>query len=135
MDYKNLKVLIVDDFDLARNMARKELSNIGIELVTESLNGVEAFQLLEKAHEKNEPFHLVLSDWHMKDGAGIEFLRKIRQDDRFKQLMFVMVSAESESESIVQALHDGANDYICKPLAGEVFKKKIHRMLSKKTAA
>lgn len=131
MSDKNIKILVVDDFELARNIAKKELADLGFTNIEEATNGNEAFAKLSQALSTQTPFNMVLSDWHMPECSGLEFLKKIRTDRNFKQLPFIMISAESETDAIVSALQFGANDFICKPFTKEALSKKIQRVLSK----
>jgi two-component system chemotaxis response regulator CheY len=127
----NLKILIVDDFEMIRTVIKKELTSLGFTNFEEASDGQEAFSKLKSAKEMDAPFDLVFCDWNMPVMTGIDLLKKCRKTPGLILLPFIMVTAESESENVIMALKMGANDYIIKPISPEVLKKKIVIVLKK----
>jgi len=121
----NSKVLVVDDFELVRTMLRKTLSQIGISEVEEAEDGVIAEKMLMQAADSGAPFDVILCDWNMPHKSGIELLGALRASKAYKDTPFIMVTAEAERDYVIQALTEGATDYIIKPVSMESIKRKI----------
>jgi two-component system, chemotaxis family, chemotaxis protein CheY len=107
---KEMPVLIVDDYGTMRKMMRGCLASLGFQNVHEAENGEEALEKLE-----NGSFALVISDWNMPVMKGIDLLKAMKKHPRFHDIPFLMVTAESEEENIVEAGEAGAAHYLLKP--------------------
>jgi two-component system chemotaxis response regulator CheY len=57
--------------------------------------------------------------------TGIDFLLAVRSSPNFKDLPFVMITAEGEKHQILQAIQRGVSNYITKPFTPASFKQKI----------
>ncbi len=130
MNSKELKILIVDDFVTARNFARKELTALGYENIDESPSVDEAISRIKSAHQKGQPYQIILCDWQMPEKSGLELLSFVKADPDFKNTPFMMVTSESETDAIVQAISLGASDYLTKPFIRDNLKKKLTRVFS-----
>jgi two-component system chemotaxis response regulator CheY len=129
MSQSNTRILLVDDFEMVRTMLKNVLTNMGFKDFQEAENGQEAMNQITKAKEEGRPFDIIFCDWNMPIMTGIEVLETIRKHPDFKNLIFVMVTAEVEQQSVIRALKSGANDYIFKPVAPDTLAKKIDRLL------
>ncbi|MSP72782.1 MAG: response regulator [Myxococcales bacterium] len=58
-----------------------------------------------------------MSDVMMPRLDGLGLLRRLRADPRFKTLPVVLVSARTGQEASIEGLHEGADDYVCKPFS------------------
>ncbi len=121
---KNLPILIVDDYKTMLRIIRNLLKQLGFDNVEEATDGTMA---LEKLREK--PFGLVISDWNMEPMTGYELLKKVRADEQFKAIPFIMITAESKTENVVAAKEAGVSNYIVKPFNAETLKAKIVSVL------
>ena len=99
----------------------KTLQEIGYE-VCEAADGREALQIIEA---EKEALRLVLADWNMPDINGLDLLKKLRQDPSLASLVVVMVTAETEIDSMVIALEAGANEYVMKPFTRDILLEKL----------
>lgn len=114
-------ILVVDDSRIMRNIVKNIFSELKIPCqFLEAENGARAFNLLEA-----NKVSLVLLDWNMPEMDGMEFLRKVRAMPDYKELPIIMVTSESAKYNVVEALQNGATDYIVKPIRDKVFKEKI----------
>jgi len=77
--------------------------------------------------EKNE-IHLVLLDWNMPELSGLDFLKKIRAVEKYKHLPVIMVTSEAARYNVIEALKNGATDYIIKPVNEKNFREKISKI-------
>lgn len=128
---QNPKILIVDDFETVRLFLRNALNQIGIENIEEAGDGREAFTMLNDAKSKGAAYDLVFCDWNMPEMTGIELLTEVRKSSAFKQIPFIMVTAESETSAIEQAMAAGATDYISKPFTVDGLREKIESIFSR----
>jgi two-component system chemotaxis response regulator CheY len=124
MDYKSLKVLIVDDARVARQIVKNILKELGFANPVEAENGALALQALER-----EKFGLILSDWNMPTMTGIELLKKVRASSKFGATPFIMVTAERMDNNIIEAVQEGVTGYIKKPFGAKELETKIKQAL------
>jgi two-component system chemotaxis response regulator CheY len=125
-----IKILLVDDFEMARVMLRTALEDLGFKNLEEAENGSLAMEKLHLALKAGTPYELVFCDWNMPDMTGIELLHACAEHPEFRSLPVIMVTAQDERQHIVTALKAGAIDYIVKPIGPEAFKKKITHILN-----
>lgn len=112
--------LVVDDHTLTREMVRSILRGIGFQNVLLAESGQSALELLQEKR-----IDLVICDWNMPNGSGIELLRLIRQDSKLKDIPFLMLTAEAYRESVVAAAKAGVTDYIAKPFTADALAQKV----------
>lgn len=104
----NHKILIVDDDPDIRKMCREALSNEEYEVVT-SGSGEEAYDLAKK-----ECFSVVLSDIRMPGMSGMELLAELKKLNPDSSV--IMFSGFGDVDTAVEAMKQGAFDYLSKPL-------------------
>lgn len=117
---KNIRVLVVDDYNTMRRIIGSLLRQLDLSNISEAENGQEALAKL-----KQEEFGLVISDWNMQPMTGLDLLKAVRSDDNLKMLPFIMVTAESKTENVVEAKQAGVSNYIVKPFNAETLKRKL----------
>lgn len=120
----DLKILVVDDFPTMRRIVKTLLKQNGFNNFVDAEDGVEAYKLLQ-AHGD---FEFIVSDWNMPNMTGLEFLKTVRADPKFKHLPFLMVTAEAEKENIIEAVKSGVSNYVVKPFTGATLKEKLQRI-------
>ena len=118
-----MKILVVDDSATMRRIVSNVLSMLGFANITTAINGKEALQALG-----SDDFDLVVSDWKMEPINGLDLLKKIRGDEKLKDLPFIMLSAESDKISIIETINTGVSEYIVKPFSKETLKGKIQNI-------
>jgi two-component system chemotaxis response regulator CheY len=117
-------VLVVDDSRIMRNIVKNTFAELKIPCqFVEAANGVEALQQLE-----NQKIHLILLDWNMPALSGLDFLKKVRTMDVYKDLPIIMVTSESAKYNVIEALKNGATDYIIKPVNEKIFVEKLSKI-------
>lgn len=108
----NLKVLLVDDHPINRQVANLFLRPLNLRIV-EAVNGVEALEAL-----KREPFDIVLLDMHMPVMDGPTTIKEIRaSDEAWSSVPVVALTADAMSGDKERYLGMGMNGYLSKPLA------------------
>ncbi|TNF49594.1 sigma-54-dependent Fis family transcriptional regulator [bacterium] len=115
------KILIVDDEAVIRKGLSRVLERCGYQVeVCES-----GFSAVEKLQEEN--FHLVLTDLKMPGMDGIEVLKAIRVLQ--PEVPVVIITGYSTVDTAVEAMKNGAFDYISKPFTPEQITEKVEKAL------
>lgn len=125
----NLNVLVVDDHMMVRTLVEQGLKALGGCKIVHAIDGVDALEKINKAHDVGIDFHIVFLDWHMPNVSGLEVLEKCRSDGKFSKTAFVMLTAEREEVKVLEALQKGATSYIVKPFSTEVLNKNMQKIL------
>ncbi|BDA79653.1 hypothetical protein LPTSP3_g25830 [Leptospira kobayashii] len=107
---KIVKVLVVDDEPINRQVLKNHLTLVGCEVV-EASNGGEAIQQIRD----QGPFELVLLDIMMPGMSGYDVCSVIRESFSLHQLPILFLTAKNQITDIVSALEAGGNDYLAKP--------------------
>ncbi|QNM96241.1 phosphate regulon transcriptional regulator PhoB [Chitinimonas koreensis] len=81
---------------------------------------------------KNALPDLILLDWMLPGMSGIEFAKKIRGDERTKQVPVIMLTARSEETDKITGLETGADDYITKPFSPRELQARIKAVLRRR---
>lgn len=124
----DIKVLIVDDMMTMRKLVKKNLVSMEFSSFEEAEDGQKAWALLNE----NPDIGLVISDWNMPNCTGIDLLKRVRADQRFSQLPFVLVTAEGEAKQVKEALTAGVDNYILKPFTLDSMKEKLSQAYKKR---
>ena len=127
--YSGLRVLIVDDTAAMRLVLRNMLTSFGCSDIEEASSGDHGWKRLT---ESQSPVHLVLCDILMPVSDGMSLLKRIRADVRYAKLPVIMVTAEGEKSSILDAIGSGASGYIVKPVQQEKLGETIRKVMAKK---
>jgi two-component system chemotaxis response regulator CheY len=122
-----MKTLVVDDFSTMRKIVKNVLRQIDITNVTEAENGKQALEILKKEGD----FELIVSDWIMPEMTGIEFLRACKDDESVKKIPFVMVTAEAQKDSVIEAIKGGVDNYIVKPFTPDKLQDAIQKAVAR----
>lgn len=117
----NIRILVVDDELSIREFFEILLRKEGYEAVLAE-SGELALQSLEK-----ESFDLVISDIAMPDVNGIEVLRRARRLN--PEAMVIMITAYASAETAIEAMKEGAYDYLPKPFKVDEIRLTIQKAL------
>jgi signal transduction histidine kinase len=118
------RILVVDDEAQVRNLFARCL-NQQYSCET-AVNAQHALEWLDR-----EPFALVVSDIQMPGLGGIELLRKI--NERFRDTAVIIVSGVDRTQRVIDAIREGAFDYILKPCDLDVLQLRVDRALERRT--
>ncbi|MFB9087028.1 chemotaxis response regulator CheY [Erwinia tracheiphila] len=120
---KNMRFLVVDDFNTMRRIVRNLLKELGFNNVEEAEDGVDALAKLRAGG-----FDFVISDWNMPNMDGLQLLQTIRADTTLGKLPVLMVTAEAKKENIVAAAQAGASGYVVKPFTAATLEEKLGKI-------
>ena len=115
------KVLLCDDSMLVRKKLRALVEDCGF-VVTEAQNGRQAIE----QYAKESP-DIVLMDIVMPEMTGLEALAAIRQVDH--EAKVVMISSTGTSAKLIEALKQGALDFVQKPFEAEQIRELLTRLM------
>lgn len=122
---QGIKILIVDDESAIRDMIRMGLEMAG-------------FQCFEAAdiHEAYTMVHdyspdLILLDWMLPGGSGLELLRRLKRDDVTAGVPVIMLTAKASEDNKLQGFDVGADDYVTKPFAPRELAARIKAVLKR----
>ena len=115
------RILAVDDEPNMRRLLEISLRQAGYQPLS-AANGRDALDIL-----KAEQVDLVVSDLHMPGMSGLELLKQIRDDN--EAIPFIMVTAQGEIKTAIEAMKLGAADYILRPFDLEVLEVAIAKAL------
>jgi two-component system, cell cycle response regulator DivK len=117
------RVLVVDDFDDAREMYAEYLEFVGFQ-VDVARNGVEA---VEKA--QGAPPDIILMDLSLPVMDGWEATRRLKQDQRTRNIPVMALSGHVLAGNAEQARQAGADEFVAKPCLPQDLENKIRTML------
>lgn len=121
----NCRVLVVDDDPAIRKLLLTLLGQFQYSVET-ACDGKEALQKFVPGE-----FDVVLSDLRMPGMSGIELLKAIKETD--PDVIFLMITGFAEVDTAVEAIKEGAYDYIQKPLSVDTIKASISRAVERKS--
>ncbi|OTA18340.1 arlR [Xenorhabdus vietnamensis] len=105
------RILVVEDEVPIREMVCFVLEQNGYQ-------AIEAEDYDTAIRRLSEPYpDLVLLDWMLPGGSGIQLIRQMKRDNNAKTIPVIMVTARAEEEDRVRGLDVGADDYITKPFS------------------
>ncbi len=118
----NSRILIVDDDGLVRSFLVRVLEEHG-HLVEQAASGGEALGKLV-----DQDFAIVITDLRMADISGMDLMREARRSG--VETKWIIITAYGSIGNAVEAMKEGASDYLTKPLAGpDELRRVVHRVL------
>jgi two-component system chemotaxis response regulator CheY len=122
-----MKLLIVDDSTMLRDMLSYALTEGGYTDVVEALDGVDG---LEKA--KSATFDLVITDVNMPNMDGLTFIEELRKLPQYSKVPILVLTTERSDEMKTKGKSVGATGWIVKPFVPDQLLKAVNIVLSKK---
>lgn len=117
-----LRVLLVEDSMQEMDLIRGMLQDMGVTQIYTAKQGLEALEIMG-VMGGSDAVDLILCDWNMPEMSGIEFLKRIREDD--PDLAFLMITGVSNQDAVAEAISLGVTGYIKKPFSADDLKKKL----------
>jgi len=116
-------VLVVDDENAIRDMLRMALEIADFRCI-EAENIHDAYTLVV-----DERPDIVLLDWMLPGGSGLEMLRRLKRGETTRDLPVIMLTAKTAEDNVIQGLDVGADDYITKPFAPRELIARVRALL------
>ncbi|MFC1584750.1 response regulator [Fibrobacterota bacterium] len=117
------KILIVEDEEDIQELIRYNLDREGYAVST-AQSGEEAMELI-----KEQKPDLILLDLMLPGIDGLELCRRLKEDQSFKTIPIIMVTAKGEESDIIRGLELGADDYIAKPFSTRILSARVKTVL------
>jgi len=121
-DPRTIILLVEDNKNVAQYM--KTLFNEDTYLVIYASNGIKALELAKEYIPD-----IIITDIIMSKIDGFELCREIRASDLLNHIPIIIVSARNTENDLVQALKNGADDYIRKPFLAEELQVRVQSLL------
>jgi len=120
---KTSPILIVDDSGATRSIVRTLLAQFGYIDIDEASDGAAALTKITEKH-----YDLVISDWNMEPMNGQMLLKRVRASKKFAELPFIMMTAESDPDKVIESKYAGVSSFISKPFSAEALQTKISKI-------
>jgi DNA-binding response OmpR family regulator len=120
------KILLADDDDMFREMIETLLSRAGYQVLA-TKDGQEGWERLVA-----EGADLAVLDINMPRLTGTDLTKRIRTDDRFKNLPIMLLTIRELIEDQIAGYERGADDYMMKPFDGDMLIARV-RALERRT--
>jgi len=121
------KILVVDDSMSTREHIIAYCQKLNDDCIfVQAHDGEDGYRALV---ENKKNIDLIISDQNMPRMTGLEFLKKIKEQEQFKKIPFVIATSSTDKSLILEALNLGASDFITKPFEEELLLKKLERLL------
>jgi len=125
-EVEGLRVLIVDDSLASRHHLRRLLEELGIERITEAVDGKEAVAILEQTM-----FDLVITDYNMPEMDGRELTEYIRTQSWQAEVPVLMVTSEQNMGRLAAVERAGVSAICDKPFEAGSIRKLISESLTR----
>jgi two-component system chemotaxis response regulator CheY len=119
---KNMTVLVIDDQDSMRGLAKVSLNKLGITKVADAPDAKAALARMQQTK-----FDLVICDWIMAEMDGLALLGTMRADPVLRHTPFIMASARPDSKETAVAMEAGVGGCLLKPFKPEDLKAGIEK--------
>jgi len=123
-DLADLQILLVDDSALARKHIRRVLNKLGIEVIDEAVNGLDAIPKIEQHF-----YDLIITDYNMPDMDGAELTRYIRNESSQNAIPVLMVTSENDENRLAGVQQSGVSGICDKPFDPQSVKAYLHKIL------
>jgi len=127
--YRNLRFLVIDDFENFRMSLRQMINGFGVEAIEIVGSGEDAVARCEE-----QDFDIILCDYNLGSGKnGQQVLEELRFNRLLKHTsIFVMVTAETSKDMVMGALEYLPDAYITKPLTKAVLQTRLDKLIEQR---
>jgi two-component system chemotaxis response regulator CheY len=120
-----MKILIVDDSSMLRDMLSYTLTNGGYSDIIESIDGIDALNQIKQ----NNYFDLIITDINMPNMDGLSLIREIKKISVYQDIPILILSIENSDEIKQKAKNVGANGWIAKPFEPKQLLQAVNTVL------
>ena len=121
---KVLKVLVVDDMSISRGLVTQTLAQAGIQNIRYAEDGRQALQMM-----RDDPAHLVISDYNMPKMSGIDLLYALRQSPKTQKVGFILITGKATRAILEEGVALKMNNYLLKPFEPEDLIKTVEDVI------
>ena len=113
--------MILEDTPSMMEISVKQLRKMGF---SGEIHQVENVASAKITCQENKIDYFI-SDWNLPDGTGFDFLKYIKSQNIYKNAPFLMVTTEDGIKEILNAIREGASNYLVKPWDETSFIEKL----------
>ncbi len=130
-DYRNLKFLIVDDFDTFQKILKRLLHGLSAQDIDMALSGAQAIKACQQ-----QKYDVIFCDFDLGRGInGLQVLEELRYMELLKSsTVFIMITAESGRDAVVGAMEYKPDAYMNKPVSSGELQARLVKSLKQKKA-
>jgi DNA-binding response OmpR family regulator len=114
-------VLVVEDDDALRDLLTFHLSQAGFKVIEAAT--------VSEAWERFKPAAVIVLDWMLPDGSGVDWLKRMRSQPEGVNLPVLMLTARASEMDKVTGLNAGADDYLAKPFSSAELVARLRALL------
>jgi two-component system chemotaxis response regulator CheY len=115
-----MKILIIDDSSTTLSFMEKLLNELNYKNIIKANSAKGAFIIANSTQ-----VDVILLDWNMPEMDGLELLQILKNTKKTKNIPVLMVTSENEGEKIKNAIDNGAEGYIVKPVNKELLEIRL----------
>jgi len=130
---KNLRVLIVDDHPINREILQNQVASWGMRN-NNVASGLRAIEHIHEAQALNDPYQIVLLDWHMPDMDGLELAKTLTADPSIHTPQLVLLSSTGFDTRSAIARKASIARYLQKPVRQELLLECLREVIGDKQA-
>lgn len=120
----SLNILVVEDEEAIQEMLVMVLEQADFNVIA-----VASAEQAQHSLADNTRPDLVLLDWMLPGISGVELARRLKNDDLYRNLPIILLTARGEEEDKVRGLEIGADDYVTKPFSPKELIARIKAVL------
>jgi two-component system, chemotaxis family, chemotaxis protein CheY len=127
-EFKNIRVLVLEDNGHMRKLLRNMLLAVGVGEVVDMTDAALAYIKM-----KQSPVDFALVDWEIYPVSGLEFVRKVRteRDSPNPFLPIIMVTGHTERERVTKARDLGITEFLAKPISAQSLAQRIEELVDR----
>jgi two-component system chemotaxis response regulator CheY len=119
-------VMVVEDSPTTRSMLISAIEDMGDFTVVEAANGFEALKKLPEF-----PPDLLITDINMPDINGLEVVRFVKENPRYRHIPVIIVTTEGRDVDRERGMKMGADRYVVKPFRSADIQLHVRELLKK----
>jgi len=119
-------ILIADDYHQMRLAVQHVLNGMELRNLHAASQGLEAKRILESV-----PISLIIADWNMPGMSGFDLLCWCRNHPTYRDIPFMLLTAESDRACLSRAIEAGVSDYLVKPFTAATLKARVSKLLGR----
>jgi len=129
MNFRELTVLIIDDSTFIRDLVKTLLQGLGVRKVLEASDGISGLGIVSK-----KKVDLILCDLSMEPMSGFGFVEALRnlESEELQEIPIIILTVHDEANYVEQAIKDGVDGYLLKPISGKKLEERIVQVLKSK---
>ena len=126
IDISSMRILLVNDDDLSREMMAEILKDLSDHEIIECRDAVEASEIYLA-----DPCSIVITDINILGYSGLDLLREIKNSHHGKDTDVIVMTGVASIDSAIEALRAGATDLLRKPINVSLLLENINKNIKK----